>query len=131
MQIAAYEAPVLYGDHHVLEVRRILSELPGVQNVYASSAFQVIEVQFDEKVTNDLEIAKILDEAGYLGEWTLPIEVGARQQGEEEEKPFFRHTQTYESTKHVVSFGQTVSAGSRPLWPCPGMGPIRKMVDDE
>ena len=30
MQKVTYETPALYGDHHVLEVRRILLELPGV-----------------------------------------------------------------------------------------------------
>ena len=49
METKAFEAPALYGDHHVSEVQSILKELPGVEEVYASSAFQAIEVTFDEK----------------------------------------------------------------------------------
>ena len=37
----------MYGDHHVVEVRRLLLEMPGVTDVYASSSFQVVEVAFD------------------------------------------------------------------------------------
>ena len=77
MQKVTYETPSLYGDHHVTEVRRILLVLPGVADVYASSAFQVVEVTYDPEKINDLEIAMKLDEAGYLGEWTVPIESGA------------------------------------------------------
>ena len=39
--------PAMYGDHHVLEVRRILLALPGVAEVNASSCFQVVEVSYD------------------------------------------------------------------------------------
>jgi copper chaperone CopZ len=130
MQTVTYETPVLYGDHHVLEVRRILSSLPGVKEIYASSAFHIIQVKFDQKKINDLEIAKRLDEAGYLGEWTIPIEVAAKQQGEEGAEPFFRHTQVYETIKHTVSFSQTVGSQGRALWPCPGMEPPKTMMDE-
>jgi copper chaperone CopZ len=126
MQTVTYETPVVYGDHHVIEVRRILSELPGIKEVYVSSAFHIIQVEYDQEKINDLEIAKKLDAAGYLGEWTIPIEVGAKQQGEEGEEPFFRHTQVYATVQKVVSFAQTVGAQGRPLWPCPGMEPAKK-----
>jgi len=125
MQTVTYEIPVVYGDHHVIEVRRILSELPGVKEVYVSSAFHVIQVAYDPKKINDKEIAKKLEAAGYLGELTIPIEVGAKPQGEEGEKPFFRHTHVYETVKQVVSFGQTVGSQGRALWPCPGMEPAK------
>lgn len=127
MKKHTFEVPTLYGDHHVVEVRRILTEIPGVQDVYASSAFQVVEVTYDETLTNDLEIAQKLDAAGYLGEWTFPIEFGAFQ--EEERKPFFRHTQVYENTRQVVSFSQKVNYSGRPLWPCPGMGVIKSVEE--
>ena len=78
MQTKRFEMPALFADHHVLEVRRILLELPGVTEVYASSAFQVVEVQYDESKINDLQIAMKLDEAGYLGEWTIPAEAGVQ-----------------------------------------------------
>ena len=129
MKTKIFEAPALYGDHHVMEVRRILLELEGVTDVYASSAFQTIEVTYDEAKINDLEIAVKLDEAGYLGEWTIPVELeNAAQQGDGQ-KPFFRHTATYETVKHTVSFAQRVQYQGRPLWYCPGMGAVK--TDEE
>ena len=129
MKKHTFEVPTLFGDHHVLEVRRILTEIPGVQDVYASSAFQVVEVKYDESLTNDLEIAMKLDEAGYLGEWTAPIETGAIQQGESGAKPFFRHTEVYETAHQNVGFSQKVDYTGKPLWPCPGMGVVKSMED--
>ena len=129
METKTFETPALYGDHHVSEVRRILLELEGVMDVYASSAFQIVEVTYDEKKINDLEIAVKLDEAGYLAEWTIPIELGVAAQQGDGQKPFFRHTATYETTKQTVSFAQKVSYQGRPLWHCPGMGAVK--VEEE
>ena len=64
METKAFEAPALYGDHHVSEVQSILKELPGIEDVYASSAFQAIEVTFDEKespLTRSLPVWKTRD----------------------------------------------------------------------
>ena len=129
MKTKTFETPALYGDHHVTEVRRILLGFEGVTDVYASSAFQTIEVTYDESKINDLEIAVKLDEAGYLGEWTIPVEMGEAAQQGDEKKPFFRHTTTYETIKHTVSFAQNVSYQGRPLWHCPGIGAVR--MDEE
>lgn len=131
MQTITIELPTLYGDHHVVQVRKILMELPGVMDVYASSCFHVVEVTYDPEKVNDLEISMKLDEAGYLGEWTMPMETGEaayqREGGAEKgSSSFFRHTAAYEATRQVISFGQTVEHAGRPLWPCPGMGVIRK-----
>jgi copper chaperone CopZ len=125
MKTSTINTPALFGDHHVTEVRRILLSLPGVTEVYASSAFQVVEVTYDETKINDLEIAVKLDEAGYLREWTVPIEQGSKtRHADGEQKPYFRHTMVYETTKKTVSFAQGVNYNGRPLWPCPGMGTI-------
>lgn len=129
MKTKTFETPALYGDHHVSEVRRILLGLTGVTDVYASSAFHIVEVTYDEEQVNDLEIAVKLDEAGYLGEWTIPIEMGTAAQQGDGQKPFFRHTATYETTKQTVSFAQKVSYQGRPLWHCPGMDAAK--VDEE
>ena len=43
------ELPSMYGDHHVSEVRRILLEMEGVSEVYASSAFRAVEVEYNSK----------------------------------------------------------------------------------
>ncbi len=131
MQKVTYETPSLYGDHHVTEVRRILLALPGISDVYASSAFQIVEVTYDPEKINDLEIAMKLDEAGYLGEWTVPIESGATTYlSETGAKPYFRHTAAYEQTRLSVNFAQNVAYLGRPLWPCPGMGIISKPRED-
>jgi copper chaperone CopZ len=131
MQTARFEVPSLYGDHHVTEVRRVLLELPGVIDVYASSAFQIVEVSYDPAVLNDLQISVKLDEAGYLGEWTMPIELGiASEPARSEHAAFARHTIAYEATPKTVTFAQRVSYGGRPLWPCPGMDPMRSSDEE-
>lgn len=133
MQKKTFETPMLFADHHVTEVRRILLGVPGVQDVYASSAFRIVEVTYDETKVNDLEIAVHLDDAGYLGEWTAPVEIGATfvdtASDSHAQKAFFRHTQVFESTRQV-GFSQDMrpsgapipgASASRALWPCPGM----------
>ncbi|MFH1185936.1 MAG: heavy-metal-associated domain-containing protein [Chloroflexota bacterium] len=126
MQSKRFEMPALFGDHHVVEVRRILLQLPGVSEVYASSAFQVVEVTYDEAKINDIQLAVKLDEAGYLGEWAVPAEMGAESHTDAAgTAPLFRHTAVYETTKKTVAFAHQVSYRGRPLWHCPGMGTIR------
>ena len=118
------DLPTMYGDHHVIEVRRLILELPGVEEVYASSGFRFIEVTYDgTKLTAD-KIKATLAEAGYLGELPVAVEQGALEDRENGDKPFFRHTIAYEQTGKAVSFAQKVPFAGRPLWPCPGMGPI-------
>ncbi len=128
MQTTAFEVPALYGDHHVSEVRRILIELPGVKEVYASSAFQVIEVTFDpKKITKD-KISACLEESGYLGGLPFQIESGIAVEKKNGDGDF-RSTANYETVKKTVSFAQRVNYQGRPLWPCPGMGPIKEKND--
>ena len=128
METKTFEAPALFADHHVTEVRRIMLELTGVSEVYASSAFQIIEVTFDpDKIKAD-EITARLEGAGYLGEVPMLIETGIAVEkigGDH----FFRHTAVYETIKETVSFAQRVDYSGRPLWPCPGMGPV-KMIEE-
>jgi copper chaperone CopZ len=128
METKTFDAPALYADHHVSEVRRILLELEGVSEVYASSAFQVIEVTFDETKIKAEQISAKLQEAGYLGELPLMAEVGIAVERKDGDGKF-RHTAIYETVKGTVSFAQRVEYSGRPLWPCPGMGAV-KMSDD-
>jgi len=129
METITFEAPALYGDHHVMEVRRILLELAGVAEVYASSAFQIIEVQFDPKKIKAEQVKACLEEAGYLGELPMLVETGIAVEKKEGDN-FFRHTAVHETLKGTVSFAQRVDHdNSRPLWPCPGLGPV-KMVEE-
>ena len=125
METKTFEAPALYGDHHVSEVQRILKELPGVENVYASSAFQAIEVTFDESRISAEKIAASLEEAGYLGEVPILAETGVAAYGKEDGNSNFRHTAVYETVKMTVSFAQQVQHQGRALWPCPGIGVVK------
>ena len=124
-----FELPTMYGDHHVSEVRRILLDLPGVVDVYASSCFHTVEITYDPAEINDLQISVKLDEAGYLGEWSPVTEPDEAATWQESRGESFRHTAAYEQTRHMVSFGQTVTNAGRPLWSCPGMGVIKKMEE--
>ena len=123
------ELPTLYGDHHVIEVRRLLLELPGVENVYASSAFHMVEVDYDSNKISEAVIQGKLEEAGYLGELSFPAESGAAAYGQADGGTYFRHTAVYENTRQVVSFAQTVQYSGRPLWPCPGIGVLKKVEE--
>jgi hypothetical protein len=68
----------------------------------------------------------VLEEAGYLGELPVAVEQGAVEGRENGDKPFFRHTTAYAEAGKTVSFAQKVPFAGRPLWPCPGMGPIEQ-----
>ena len=124
METKAFDSPALYGDHHVSEVQSILKELPGVEEVYASSAFQTIEVTFDESKTSADKIAARLEKAGYLGEVPMLIETGVAAYGRADGNSNFRHTAVYNTVKKTVSFAQNVAHQGRPLWPCPGLGAV-------
>jgi len=119
------ELPALYADHHVLEVRRVLNELPGVQSVYASSGFKVVEVDYDPDVLSPDAIETALGEAGYLGKLTATEERQATPFGAEGEKPFYRRSIVQQGTGSSVSFAQVVPSSGQSLWPCPGMGVLR------
>lgn len=131
MQTKTFNTPALYGDHHVIEVRQILLGIPGVQDVYASSSFQVVKVNFDPEKISETELEKKLDEAGYLGELTFPIEKGSSPYEGNGGEVYFRRTTAYTQTKQTVNFTQNVSYLGRPLWPCPGMGVITNKEMEE
>jgi copper chaperone CopZ len=122
MKKLTLEMPILYGDHHVIEVRKLLFEIPGVIDVYASSAFHMVEITYDPEKVNDLELQIKLDQAGYLGEWNIPGELGKAVESRSEYELFSRHTTVYETTRKVISFAQKVDSSQRPLWNCPGIG---------
>jgi copper chaperone CopZ len=130
MKKISFDVPAMYGDHHVSDVRRILLGIPGVTDVYASSAFRVVEVTYDAKKVKDIEIQTKLQDAGYLGEWQFQSESGLAANSADGNAVFMRHTAVYESVKQVVTFAQTTSSQGRPLWPCPGMGPIKGMDEE-
>jgi hypothetical protein len=132
MEQITLDLPAMYGDHHVVEVRRILFELSGVDDVYASSGFRAVEISYNPEKIEKEEIMTKLDEAGYIGELPIPEEIPAESAATGNgRKGFFRHTATYETTNQVVSFGQTVNYEGRALWPCPGMEPITSMEEED
>ena len=71
MKKVTIDLPSMYGDHHVQEVRRLLFDLDGVEEVFASSAFHLAEVSFNEAKVDQAQIETALSEAGYLGEMTI------------------------------------------------------------
>jgi copper chaperone CopZ len=124
MERMTLELPAMYGDHHVVDVRRILLGLEGVEEVYASSAFQAVEIGYDPEQTSPEKITAPLDEAGYTSEFDLPVEQSIPA-NEQKETAYFRHTEAFAETKNTVAFAQQVRYQRSPLWPCPGMGPLK------
>lgn len=131
MEEVQIHVPAMFGDHHVLEVRRVLIELAGVLDVYASSAFQTVRVTFEPSKIGKEAITAALETAGYLQPLLIPTETGIPSYGKTRGDEFFRHTSAHEQTKHVIQFTQKVAFSGRPLWPCPGMGVIAKKKEIE
>lgn len=65
MEKVTLTIPALFADHHVINVKRLLSPLAGVENVIASSAFKEVEIEFDPAKTNQAALVKALTDAGY------------------------------------------------------------------
>ncbi len=70
------DVPGMYADHHVVVVRRILLQIPGVTAVYVSSAFGLVEIDFDAEGTAPDDLVRRLAEAGYLSDPPAPMESG-------------------------------------------------------
>lgn len=124
MKILTLKLPAMFGDHHVVEVRRLLTELPDISEIYASSAFRAVEVEYDDAKVTPTEIKTVLEEAGYIEELPVPVEIGATTPGANGEKAFFRHTTAYQQAGSSISFAQKIPYAGKPLWPCPGFGVI-------
>ena len=133
MASLSLELPTMYGDHHVLEVRRILLEFEGVSDVYASSGFRAVEVEYNSKKTPKKDLIAALENAGYTGDFAMALESSVPA-NEQRETAYFRHTEASEQTGNTVNFEQSVRVQRSPLWPCPGMGPLKPaslIVDEE
>ena len=124
MKTFQIELPKMFGDHHVIAVRKILLELPGIDEVYASSSFQTLQLSYDQEKLSEEEILAKLEETGYLGEMQTPQESNSPA-SENRDKKDFRHTAAFENTRQV-SFHRDLAFKGRALWPCPGMGVITK-----
>lgn len=74
MEKLILEMPSMYADHHVLTVRDALTDLKGVDEVYASSAWKQIMVSYDPLQIKPPAIEKALSKVGYpVGEGEPPI----------------------------------------------------------
>lgn len=129
METLTFDLPRMYGDHHVAEVRRILLAMPGVEDVYASSAFRVARVRIDPVRVSEGDLRAKLEEAGYLGELQIAAEEWKSGTPKDTEDNPFRHTSAFEQVKSVA-FAQTVEPTGQVLWPCPGLGAIKAMEED-
>ena len=133
MASLSLELPSMYGDHHVIEVRRILLGMEGVSDVYASSGFRIVEVEYNSKKTPKKDLIAALEEAGYMGDFSIATEPSTPA-NEDVDGAFFRHTEAFEQTGNTMSFEQEVRFQRSPLWPCPGMGTVKTKlleVDEE
>jgi copper chaperone CopZ len=110
--------PTLYGDHHATAAKALLEGLDGVKEVYASSAFNQIQVSFDKKKLSPEEIETILAEQGY--DAADPETTNVKSAGER----INRHTAALTGVGDTLSFAQALAPyEGRPLWPCPGFSP--------
>ena len=121
MSRVSFPAPTLYGDHHVLEVRRILLALPGIIEVYVSSCFHVIEVSFDPVQISPEDIASVLEEAGYLADPPAIDEMMGQTP--------HRHTVMVKQNRSAVGFQHEILIHKPSAWPCPGMGLLKGRED--
>ncbi len=103
MEVLSLTLPTLYADHHVTEVRRLLLEMAGVEEVDASSCFQVVRIRYDPAQTGEAALRARLDEAGYLADVTLPLETDTAP---DRPAAYFRHTVAYPQTGRVIGFAQ-------------------------
>ena len=65
MEKITLTVPAMYADHHVINVKRLLSPLTGVENVIASSAFKTVVIEFDPGKNSQDALVKALTDAGY------------------------------------------------------------------
>jgi copper chaperone CopZ len=96
---AVFDVPRMYADHHVEAVRSALTQLQGVQDIYASSAFKRVAVSYDAQKVNPKAIENTLAEAGYAPdeEWQLP----KTPEGKEDNSPWFQTLQRVTTTNRA------------------------------
>ena len=65
MEKVTFNIPSMWADHHVLAVRQALTQVDGVQEVMASSAYKDVLVKYDPTSLDPNALAGALKEAGY------------------------------------------------------------------
>ena len=132
MKKITFETPMLFGDHHVVEVRNLISGIKGVTSVNASSGFRVVEIDYDESQVTPEQLKSVLEENGYSNQLVLPVEIGVSNEEDENPKPYFRTTAERVTAKATMGFSQNVkNQTGPPIWPIPGMGTIKIALEKE
>lgn len=110
MEQLTLNLPTLYGDHHVLRVRRLVLALPGVAEVQASAARQELVVAFDPARLSLDSLESILEENGYPPGGPLPGVIGYLDD--------LRHVAAME---HAAPASEHKYSTPSPLGACPGL----------
>ncbi len=58
--------PALYADHQVTKIKQLLSPIAGVQDVFVSSAFKAVAIEFDPAKTSKGALVKALADADFV-----------------------------------------------------------------
>ena len=122
MQQVKFEIPVLYADHHVLEIKNILKEVEGIKDFFISSAFKIVKIDFDESAISEEELKTLLVKAGYHGDLGFENEEFSTEPGSKGHKKHYRKGVLYTQTGLTQGFKQNVTKTTRKEWPIPGMG---------
>lgn len=119
--------PTLYGDHHATAVHDILIKIEGVSDVFVSSAFHQVSVDYDPKIVKEDNIKSLLGDQGYEANGTeLSFPATVASIGDKST----RHTAVFKGVGDALSFTEHSPAwGGKPLWPCPGFGEQASMDD--
>ena len=73
MASVTINTPAMFADHHVLKARETLLAIEGINDVYASSAWQAVIVSYDPEAVQPEVIEQALIQAGYGPDTTTPI----------------------------------------------------------
>jgi len=65
MEHVEYSVPRMWADHHVPIARNALLGIPGVTDVYASSAWKTVKITYDPSKVSPDSLQKALADAGY------------------------------------------------------------------
>jgi copper chaperone CopZ len=111
MERLTLDLPTMYGDHHVTEVRGLLSALPGVRPLYVSAAWQKVELEYDPAQTGPQLIRQALAARGYTADPVGVPPVSSRNK---------TLTEYAFGPGAVEQFVEKVPAWGAPSAPCPG-----------
>ena len=116
--------PALYGDHHTLEIRSILGGLKGVMLTYVSPAAHQVSLRYEPSEITREAIEQAIAQRGYpVGSPDTAYPVSSAERAT-------RHSAAYSGTGEALAFSESTPQWlNRPLWPCPGLEPIRLVED--